>query len=129
REYCPSRQGWCELVSHEETDMTGHLPDAAPRYVLAFDLGASSGRAMIGTLRGERLEMEEIHRFPNDPVHAGAHMYWDILRLLHEMKQGILQAHHYVARRAKEDGIQANVASIGIDSWAVDFGLLDAQDE
>lgn len=109
--------------------MTGHLPDAAPRYVLAFDLGASSGRAMIGTLRGERLEMEEIHRFPNDPVHAGAHMYWDILRLLHEMKQGILQAHHYVARCAKEDGVQANVASIGIDSWAVDFGLLDAQDE
>ncbi|MCR8634038.1 rhamnulokinase [Paenibacillus radicis (ex Xue et al. 2023)] len=96
--------------------------------VLAFDLGASSGRAVIGKLEplrdGEdragaprRLTVEEIHRFPNDPVQVGKHLHWDILRLLHEIKQGIVKAGHA--------GHHA-VESLAIDSWAVDFGLLDA---
>lgn len=89
------------------------------KYVLAFDYGASSGRAVLGSFDGERLQLEEIHRFSNDPVIVGNSMYWDILRLYHEMKQGILKGQHHT---------QGNIASIGIDTWGVDFGLLDKDD-
>lgn len=89
------------------------------RNVLAFDYGASSGRAILGSFDGERLQLKEIHRFSNDPVMAGNRLYWDILRLYHEMKQGILKAHREV---------QGNISSIGIDTWGVDFGLLDKDD-
>lgn len=82
--------------------------------VLAFDLGASSGRAMIGQWDGKLLKLEEIHRFPNDPVLVGDRLQWDILRLYHEIKQGILKA------KQKQIPIQ----SLGIDSWAVDFGII-----
>jgi rhamnulokinase len=87
--------------------------------VLAFDLGASSGRAMIGQWDGELLVLEEIHRFPNDPVQVGNRLQWDILRLYHEIKQGLLKAHHK----------QILLQSIGIDSWAVDFGIIGPQGE
>jgi rhamnulokinase len=87
--------------------------------VLAFDLGASSGRAVVGRLESGRLIIEEIHRFPNDPVQVGDRLYWDILRLYHEIKQGIV--------KARQRGIE--VRSIGIDSWAVDFGLIGANGE
>lgn len=87
--------------------------------VLAFDLGASSGRAMLGWLNSRTIEMKEIHRFTNDPVRVGDRFQWDILRLYHEIKQGLLRA----------KGEQELPASIGIDSWAVDFGLLDARGE
>ena len=82
--------------------------------ILAFDFGASSGRAILGTFDGERIALEEIHRFPNDPVLVGGTFYWDVLRLFHEIKQGILKA-----RQA--GGFDA----VGIDTWGVDFGLLD----
>jgi rhamnulokinase len=59
---------------------------------LAFDLGASSGRAILGRLNGSRIEAEELHRFPNDPVQVGDRLHWDILRLYHEIKQGLLKA-------------------------------------
>jgi rhamnulokinase len=87
--------------------------------ILAYDLGASSGRALLGRLDGRRIVAEEIHRFPNDPVSVGGRLYWDILRLYHEMKQGLLKAKHR--------GVQPQ--SLGIDSWAVDFGLLGANGE
>jgi rhamnulokinase len=87
--------------------------------VLAFDLGASSGRAMIGQWDGECLTLEEIHRFPNDPVQVGNRLQWDILRLYHEIKQGLLKAHHK----------QISLQSIGIDSWAVDFGIIGPHGE
>ncbi|MCI3922597.1 rhamnulokinase [Paenibacillus sp. TRM 82003] len=87
--------------------------------VLAFDLGASSGRAVVGRLEDGKLVIEEIHRFPNDPVQAAGRLYWDILRLYHEIKQGIV--------KARQRGIE--VRSIGIDSWAVDFGLIGANGE
>ena len=83
--------------------------------VLAFDFGASSGRAMLGTFEDGRIRLEEIHRFSNDPVTVGGTMYWDVLRLFHEIKQGILKAKH-----------AGGFDSIGIDTWGVDFGLLDA---
>lgn len=88
--------------------------------VLAFDLGASSGRAVLGTLKNGRLEMEEIHHFDNDPVQAAGRLHWDILRLYHEIKQGLLKA-----KLASEEPLEG----IGIDSWAVDFGLIGSQGE
>ena len=60
--------------------------------ILAFDFGASSGRAMICTLENGKLNMEEIHRFPNEPVSVNGRLYWDLLRLFHEIKQGITKA-------------------------------------
>ncbi len=87
---------------------------------LAFDLGASGGRAVAGRLTGAgeaaRLTVDEVHRFPNDPVRVHDHLHWDILRLLHEIKAGML-----AARGRGYEGVR----SVGIDSWAVDFGLLD----
>ena len=81
--------------------------------VLAFDFGASSGRAIVGVFDGEKIELREVHRFSNDPVDINGTVYWDIQRLFFEIKQGIL--------KAKEDG---GFDSIGIDTWGVDFGLL-----
>ena len=82
--------------------------------VLAFDFGASSGRAMLGIYDGTSIQLKEIHRFSNDPVIVNGTMYWDILRLFHEIKQGLLKAKH-----------ESDFDSIGIDTWGVDFGLLD----
>jgi len=87
--------------------------------ILAFDFGASSGRAILGNLKNDKLELIEVHRFSNDPVMFGAHLQWDILKLCHEIKQGIL--------KCKISGI--NIESIGVDTWGVDFGLLDENGE
>ncbi len=84
--------------------------------VLAFDFGASSGRAIVATYENGKVTMEEVHRFSNDPVMVGGTFYWDILRLFHEIKQGISKC---VAAGHKD------IESIGIDTWGVDFGLLD----
>ena len=81
--------------------------------VLAFDFGASSGRAILGIFDGEKIELQEVHRFSNDPVKINGTVYWDVQRLFFEIKQGIL--------KAKEAG---GFDSIGIDTWGVDFGLL-----
>lgn len=81
---------------------------------LAFDFGASSGRAIIGKYENGKISLKEVHRFSNDPVNIRGTLYWDVLRLFHEIKQGILKAHH--------DG---GFDSIGIDTWGVDFGLID----
>lgn len=89
------------------------------KHVLAFDLGASSGRAVLGRLVDGRIEIEELHRFPNDPVLIGNRLHWDVLRLLHELKQSLLKAKH---RNIK-------LASIAIDSWGVDFGLIGENGE
>lgn len=84
------------------------------KQVLAFDFGASSGRCILGTLEDGKIKMEEIHRFSNDPVYVGDTMHWDILRLFFEIKQGILKAKN-----------RSEFQSIGIDTWGVDFGLID----
>ncbi len=81
--------------------------------VLAFDFGASSGRAILGIFDGEKIELQEVHRFSNDPVKINGTVYWDVQRLFFEIKQGIL--------KAKEAG---GFDSIGIDTWGVDFGLI-----
>ncbi|MCA0754730.1 rhamnulokinase [Paenibacillus sp. N4] len=87
--------------------------------ILAYDLGASSGRALLGRLNNGKIEVEELHRFSNDPVQVGDRLHWDILRLLHELKQGLLKVKH---RGIKLD-------SLAIDSWAVDFGFIGSSGE
>ncbi|MBN2882226.1 MAG: rhamnulokinase, partial [Clostridia bacterium] len=86
--------------------------------VLGFDYGASSGRAMLGIYDGGKITLEEIHRFSNDPVNINGTLYWDVLRLFHELKTGIIEC------RKKGHG---DISSIAIDTWGVDFGLLDKE--
>ncbi len=85
-------------------------------YILSFDLGAESGRLVAGLIDEDRLKIEEIHRFPNIPVYINGHLFWDVLRLFQDMKEGLLKF-----RQKYGDSI----ASLGIDTWGVDFGLLD----
>jgi rhamnulokinase len=85
------------------------------RLVAAVDLGASSGRVMIGRVAPNELELTEVHRFPNDPVRLPDGLHWDILRLYREVLTGLREA-----TRAT-----AGLVSIGLDSWAIDYGLLD----
>ena len=88
------------------------------RSVLVFDFGASSGRAMLCTLENGKISMNEVHRFSNDPVMVHGTFYWDILRLFHEIKQGIVKANN-----------AGGFESIGIDTWGVDFGLIGSRGE
>jgi rhamnulokinase len=85
------------------------------RLVAAVDLGASSGRVMVGRVAPDELELTEVHRFPNEPVHLPDGLHWDILRLYREVLIGLRDA----ARAA------GGLVSIGVDSWGVDYGLLD----
>jgi len=87
-----------------------------PLKMLAFDIGASNGRAILGLFEGTRLKVQEIHRFANEPVSVRGSLFWDILRLFHEIKQGIIKC-------AITDDTHIN--SIAVDTWGVDFGLLD----
>jgi rhamnulokinase len=78
---------------------------------LAIDLGAESGRTIVGSLDGKQLKLTETHRFSNGPVHLNDGLHWDVLRLWSNIKEGI----------SKSKGIE----SIGLDTWAIDFALLD----
>ena len=86
---------------------------------LAFDLGAESGRAVVGLLEGDRLRLEEVHRVPNGPVRILGHLHWDVLRLFSEMKRGL---------RMCIQELGPDLASVGLDTWGVDFALLDRDD-
>ncbi len=87
--------------------------------LLAIDLGAESGRAVLGTLTDGRLTCEEVHRFTNTPVPVHDALYWNVLHLHQEIKAGIGKA----VAQAEE------LAAVGIDSWAVDFGLIGPSGE
>ena len=86
------------------------------KYYFAVDLGATSGRTILGTLDNGRLAQEELTRFPNNLIETGCHFYWDIYALYFEMIRGLKE----VARR----GI--TLTSIGIDTWGVDFVFIGA---
>ncbi|HLV79024.1 MAG TPA: rhamnulokinase family protein [Chthonomonadaceae bacterium] len=86
---------------------------------LAFDLGAESGRGVLGGFDGERLRLEDVHRFPNGPVRLLDTLYWDAPRLFSEMKRALGMA---VSAHGKD------LAAIGVDTWGVDFGLLGRGD-
>ncbi len=88
--------------------------------LLAFDYGASSGRAILGTFDGSVLSLTETHRFSSDPVFMNQTFTWDFLRLFHELKKGITRTYH---------AGHTEIASIGIDTWGVDFGLLSKKGE
>src|SRR3954469_22648851 len=87
------------------------MPD---RHFLAFDLGAESGRAIVGSLRQNRLSLEEKHRFPTHNGRIAGHLHWNFLALWEELKTGLRKSAHDI-----------DLAGIGIDTWGVDYGLLD----
>ncbi len=90
------------------------------RVYLAIDLGAESGRLMAGLWNGKTLRLEELHRFPNGPVHLANSLRWDVLRLWAEIQNGLALA-------ARKYG--KSIVSIGADTWGVDFVLLNRQGE
>ena len=83
---------------------------------LAVDLGAESGRVVLGRFDGGRVSLEEVHRFPNTAVKLPDGLHWDVLRILSEIKEGLAKAVR-----------EGHVEGVGVDSWGVDFGLLDAE--
>lgn len=85
---------------------------------LAFDLGAESGRGVLGRFDGEKIALEELHRFPNGGVRVLDGLHWDVLRLWSEMKHAL----SFCARRKEE------LKGIGVDTWGVDFALIGADD-
>ena len=92
------------------------MTDPARLRLAAVDLGAESGRVVVGALDGERLTLDEVHRFPNAPVRLGGTLHWDVLRLWGDVEAGL--------RRAGADG---DIATVAVDTWGVDFALLDAR--
>jgi len=84
---------------------------------LAFDLGAGSGRAVLGSLQDGRLSIHEVHRFPNGPIMIDESFHWDVGTMLAEIKRGLA-----AAARAVPD-----INSIAVDSWGVDFGFVNAE--
>lgn len=86
---------------------------------LACDLGAESGRVMLGTLEGGRLNLNEIHRFPNVPIKDGNSMYWDIPKLFKGIREGLKKA----------AGKGEDITSLSCNSWGLDCVLLDRQGE
>jgi rhamnulokinase len=87
---------------------------------LAVDLGAESGRVVAGHFDGERIKLEELHRFQNGPVAVLDSLHWDVLQLWQDIKRGLAKA-----AQTYDD----TLASIGLDTWGVDFGLLAADDK
>ena len=81
----------------------------------AVDFGAESGRVVVGLFDGQRIELDEVHRFPNGPVQVVDSLHWDVLRLFAEAKDGLAAA-------AKKHG--SEIEGIGVDTWGVDFGLM-----
>ncbi|MDQ3006246.1 MAG: rhamnulokinase, partial [Chloroflexota bacterium] len=83
---------------------------------LAIDIGAESGRTIVGALDGDQLTLTETHRFANGPVSLPDGLHWDVLRLWSDIKEGI---------RRSSSQIDHKLDSVGLDTWAVDFALLD----
>ncbi|WP_010584274.1 rhamnulokinase [Schlesneria paludicola] len=92
----------------------------AEQVYLAIDLGAESGRVMAGMFDGQKIRLEELHRFSNGPVNVGDTMRWDVLRLWSQIQVGLQKA---AARFGQ------NIVSVGVDTWGVDFVLLSKTGE
>lgn len=88
------------------------------KHYLAVDLGASSGRTIVGTLENGKLTLKEMNRFWNGPTEISGTLYWDFVHLFRHIQEGIA-----LARKEYGDGL----VSMGIDTWGVDFGLIDGQ--
>ena len=86
------------------------------KYYIAVDLGAESGRVILGAVSAEKIYLELVHRFSNGPTKEIDSLRWDVEKLLSEIKTGIKKAIKLA---------ETEVSGIGIDSWGVDFGLID----
>ena len=86
--------------------------------VLSFDLGASNGRLLSQKFDGTKLRLNEIHRFTNRPLKENGHYYWDFDFFMREIAKGI---------RLAQMRIQGSIDGIGVDTWGVDFGIVDAE--
>ena len=86
------------------------------RHYIACDLGAESGRVILGSLKDGRLTLEEAHRFPNGPIHIAGSMRWDVPRIFEELKTGL--------RKIAERGVRAE--SLSVDSWGLDYAFSGA---
>jgi rhamnulokinase len=82
----------------------------------AVDLGAESGRVVVGSFDGQTVALEETHRFANTPVRAAGTLHWDVLRLWNDIQDGLAKAHQQ----------HGDLAGVGVDTWGLDFGLLDS---
>ncbi len=87
---------------------------------LAIDLGAESGRGMVGTFDGGRLVLDEVHRFPHRPSLMGNTLYWDLPCLFEETKMAMMKSREKYGE---------NMDGLGVDSWGVDFGIVDSGGE
>jgi len=91
------------------------LPRTQTDTFLAFDIGASGGRAIAGSLAGRKISLKEVRRFPNSMTRLQERCHWDIRRLFEEVRKGLKAA----------SGLEETPMSVGIDTWGVDYGLLD----
>ncbi|MGO1307686.1 MAG: rhamnulokinase, partial [Microbacterium gubbeenense] len=82
--------------------------------VAAIDLGATSGRVIVGRFTGGSIEMETVGRFANDPIMTPGGLQWDLMALYRGVTEGLREAFR----------VAPDISSIGIDSWAVDYALL-----
>ena len=89
-----------------------------PLYSAALDFGATSGRVILGRWSGQRLDLQEVHRFPNAFRSLGGHDYWDLGTLWHEAQTGLRKAAAALPRGA-------TLASVGVDCWGVDYALVN----
>jgi rhamnulokinase len=92
----------------------------AEKAYLAVDIGASSGRHVLGLFDGQKLRLEEVYRFENGPVEVAGHLFWDLLGQWSHVREGL---------RVAGSNWGNGVASVGVDTWGVDFGLLGHGDE
>ena len=87
---------------------------------LALDLGAESGRAILGVLKDERLTLHELHRFANVPQQFKTGSHWNLDALWDNVKESVKRASSFTADH------DLNFVSVGVDSWGCDYGLIDA---
>jgi rhamnulokinase len=97
---------------------------AGKKHYVAFDLGAESGRAVLGSLSGSKLVLDEKHRFANAPVFMNGHLHWNLPSLWAELKLGLRKAAGVDAGKRP-----LTLAGVGVDTWGVDFGLVAANGE
>ena len=108
-------------AGHDILDIQkGGGANMAQKAYLAVDMGASSGRHVLGLFDGQQLQLEEVYRFENGPVEVAGRLYWDLLGQWSHVRQGL---------RAAGSKWGNSIASVGVDTWGVDFGLLGRGDE
>ncbi len=92
------------------------MPSGGSKNYLAFDIGAESGRAVLARVSGETIAIEEVHRFPNQPLQESSSLRWDVKRLWNEIRKALSK-------------VDCELQGIGVDTWGVDYALLDEAGE